>query len=138
MYTNNRDAYRQTFFSAWQKYQKNLPLEPVEKQIIDVILTHPEYQALLDKQQSHQQEFSIEENPYVHMSLHIALREQLRMNRPRGIKEIYTQLSASHENPHDAEHKMMACLAEMMWIAQQRGQVPTEEEYAEALKKLTE
>ena len=44
MYTNDRDAYRHAFYTAWQKYQKKLALEPLEKQLVEIILLHPEYQ----------------------------------------------------------------------------------------------
>ncbi len=89
MYTNNRDAYRQAFFTVWQKYQKKLPLDATEAQLVEVIALHPEFHALLENPAAYQQqEFELEENPFLHMSLHIALREQIRMNRPHGIATI--------------------------------------------------
>lgn len=135
MYTNNRDAYRQTFFMAWQKYQKKLPLEPIEAQLIDIILLHPEYQPLLDANTCQQQEFALEENPFFHMSLHLAIREQCHTNRPIGISPLYQQLTAKY-NAHEAEHQMMQCLAQFIYLAQQTGAMPNEEHYLEKLKLL--
>ena len=83
MFSNNRDAYRQAFFTVWQKYQKQLPLEPVERELAQIMIEHPEYHYLLEKPDSfQQQEFSLEENPFFHMSLHLAIRDQLRLRKP--------------------------------------------------------
>lgn len=137
MYSNNRDAYRQAFFTAWQKYQKKIPLEAVEAQLIDIILLHPEYHSLLDKNNINQTpEFALEENPFFHMSLHLAMREQLHTNRPAGMALIHQQLIAKYHHAHDVEHQMMACLSQMMWKAQQTGVAPNETEYLEKLRAL--
>jgi hypothetical protein len=134
MYTNNRDAYRQAFFTVWQKYQKKLPLDVVEQQLIEVILLHPEYHKLLVQSDLQNQEFALEENPFFHLSLHIAIREQIRMDRPAGIKSIYQQLLIRY--PDEAEHRMMECLAQIMWQAQQTGEAPSEAVFLERLKDL--
>jgi len=134
MYTNNRDAYRQAFFTVWQKYQKKLPLDATEAQLVEVIALHPEYHALLENPAAYQQqEFELEENPLLHMSLHIALREQIRTNRPAGIAAIYDQLLEKLIHAHDVDHHMMACLSQMIWKAQQTGEAPDESEYLRLL-----
>lgn len=134
MYTNNRDAYRQVFFTAWQKHQRKLPLETVEAQLLEVMLLHPEYHALLDKPAMYQaQEFSLEENPFFHMSLHVAVREQLRLDRPAGVRTAYQKLLLKFEHAHEVEHHMMGCLARAMHKAQESGQMPDEQEYLKSL-----
>lgn len=136
MYTNNRDAYRQAFFNAWQKHLKKLPLEPVEAQLIEMILMHPEYQPFLEIPQAYQaQEFTLEENPFVHMSLHLAVHEQIHIDRPMGVKEIYQSLVTKCNNDHDALHIMMQCLANIIWEAQQTGVIPDEAEYLLRLRR---
>lgn len=132
MYTNNRDAYRQLFFTTWQKYLKKSPLIGTERQLIDIILAHPQFQRLLDTQYQ-DQEFALEENPFLHMSLHLAIREQIATDRPSGVVKIYEALLQTGAAMHEVEHKMMQCLAEMMWQAQQTGMAGDEGEY---LKKL--
>jgi hypothetical protein len=137
MYTNNREAYRHTFFTVWQKHLKKLPLEAVEAQLLDVILQHPEYHRFLDKPESNpQQEFALEENPFFHMGLHLAVREQIHTNRPAGISLIQQQLKAKEKSPHDSEHLMMECLMKMMWKTQQTETMPSEEEYMTMLKSI--
>lgn len=136
MYTNDRNAYRQTFFITWEKHIKRLPLEPVEQQLLEVILQHPEYHAVLEnRKQFEQQEFEPEENPFFHMSLHLAIRDQINTNRPVGMTQIYKQLV----NQYDAlevEHKMMACLATTLWQAQRDNTLPDEQEYLGLLKNI--
>ena len=135
----SRDEIRQTYLSVWQKMQSGSVLEPMESVIADVIELHPEYQRLLDdKDQSLQREYTPEAgqtNPFLHMGMHIALREQTSANRPVGIREIHNKLS-NRLGVHDAEHAMMECLAEALWRAQRDNTVPDEAAYLECLKRL--
>jgi hypothetical protein len=136
MYTNDRNAYRQAFFTTWQKYKKNLALEAHEAQILEVILLHPEYQSVLENPQTfEQQEFAVEENPFLHLALHISVREQLQLNRPEGIKDIYQQLLAKYHDAHQVEHMMVECLGQVLWESQQGDGIPNEQDY---LTKLLE
>lgn len=134
MYTDNREAYRDVFFAVWQKHLKQLPLEPMEKQLIEVILLHPEYRTVLEDPATFQrQEFTPEENPFIHLSLHMTVREQIQLDRPIGVKQIY-QTWCEQQTAHDAEHKMMMCLAQLLWKAQETGQPPDEKDYLTALQ----
>lgn len=136
MYTDNRNAYRQLFFDVWTKHQKSLPLQPVEQQVLTVILSHPEYHALLESpKQFMSQEFSLEENPFFHMSLHIAIREQLTLDRPQGIQQAYQHLLTKFTNPHDTEHYMASVLANIMHTAQENGTPADEQTYLDELMK---
>jgi hypothetical protein len=136
MYTDDRNAYRNIFFTVWQKYLKKLPMENIEAQVLGIILIHPEYHTMLEDPQTFMsQEFALEENPFFHMSLHIALREQLQLDRPAGIKEILQTLSEKY-SPHDAEHMMTTVMAQVMFAAQQTGAAPDETEYLTKLREL--
>lgn len=135
MYTDNRQAYRQLFFNLWQKHKKQLPLEPLEVDLLSVILAHPEYHLLLEHEAT-EEEFAIEENPFFHMSLHLALAEQLRMDRPVGIKAIAEALQTKFPDTHAVQHAMMTCLAQLMWQGQQSGEMPSDDTYLTKLKEL--
>lgn len=136
MYTDDRNAYRKIFFDTWQKHLKKLPLETVEAQVLEVILAHTEYHALLENpKQFMSQEFLLEENPFFHMSLHIALREQLHFDKPTGIKQIRESLSQNH-SAHEAEHLMTTVMAQVMFAAQQSGNAPDEADYLDKLRQL--
>ncbi len=137
MYTDDRNAYRKMFFHVWQKHLKKLLLEPVEAQVLNVILAHPEYHAMLDDPNTFMsQEFELEENPFFHMSLHIAVREQLQLDRPAGIKHVYQALLQRYPSAGDAEHQMTTVLAQVLHQAQQTGQPPDENTYLIKLKGL--
>src|SRR5438093_552329 len=127
MYSNNRDAYRQAFYTAWQKHLNKSPLEPVEAQLVDIIQIHPQYHALLKKNDT-AREFDLEENPYFHMSLHLAIEEQIRINQPRGVGLIYQALVEKYQDKHQVLHLMMVCLSNLMWESQQIGSIPDENE----------
>lgn len=117
MYTNNRDAYRKFFYVAWQKYQKKLPLEPIEVQLVDLILWHPDYHQFLEHENDCNQEFTLEENPFFHMSLHLAIRDQIQTRNPSGIEQIYQELINKYGDAHFVEHKIMSCLQKILELS---------------------
>ena len=134
--TKERDDLRKIFFESWRKYKNTFPLEPLEAKIIDIILLHPEYHALLDNPDHFQQYDFDEGNPFLHLSLHLALHEQITTNRPKGIKAIYSTLYKKFNDKQKAEHAMMDCLAQILWNAQETGGMPDENTYLMHLKKL--
>ncbi len=135
----NRDEIRQVYIEVWQKMQQGTLLQAMESMIADVIQMHPEYQALLQQGEAAQSaEFSPESgrsNPFLHMGMHIALREQTSTNRPAGITALHHKLTQQH-GQHEAEHAMMECLGESLWRAQRNQTLPDERAYLECLKKL--
>lgn len=135
MYSNDREAYRQMFFTTWQKYLNKSPLAATESQLLDIILVHPQYHDLLDAQ-FQTQEFVLEENPFLHMSLHLAIREQISTDRPKGVREVYQRLLQTDLEIHEVEHEMMGCLAEIIWNTQQTGTPANEAEYLQKLLSL--
>jgi len=140
LYSQDRTQLRRFFFSVWRKHQAREPMEPLEGMIADVISQHPEYHALLgDEEATLDRDFqpeSGESNPFLHLSMHLAMREQLGTQRPAGIVGIYQNLVAITGSAHDAEHAMMDCLGEMLWQAQRDGNAPDEQRYLECLKKM--
>ncbi len=135
----SREEVRQIFLNVWQNMQQQRLLEPMEALIADVIDAHPEYHDLLgDSDEIAQQEFPPERgqtNPFLHMGMHIALREQAQSDRPAGIRQIHQNLIASR-GQHEAEHAMMECLGAVLWTAQRNNSLPDEAEYLDCLKKL--
>lgn len=138
MYTNEIQAYRSAFYNAWQKYKNHQPLEAFEYQLINVIEQHPEYHALLSQAPKETQSYTLEENPFFHLSLHLAILDQIKLNRPDGVKIIYDNLVKMLVDTHEVTHKMMACLAEVMWEAQKNGNTPDEDKYLQKLKEILE
>jgi Domain of unknown function (DUF1841) len=135
----NRDQMRRMYLEAWRKYSAKAPLEPLEAQLAAVIVEHPEYVTWLEAdEKALGAEFTPErgqQNPFLHMGLHLAIREQVATNRPAGIAEVHKKLSA-RLGVHDAEHAMLEPLAETLWEAQRQGRMPDEQAYLERLRKL--
>ncbi len=136
MFGNDRNQLRLMYKTAWDKYQQQQPLTPLETQIAEVIKEHPEYHNFVNQLE---QDFHPElgqANPFLHMGMHLGLREQLATNRPAGIIEVYQTLLVKTGSPHDAEHLMIDCLGEAMWLAQQNNTAPDEAKYLKCLKNL--
>ena len=135
----SRDEVRRIYLTVWQKMQQQQLLEPMEALIADVIGAHPEYHDLFgNADEIDEREFPPEQgetNPFLHMGMHIALREQAQNDRPPGIRQIHQRLSAS-KGQHEAEHAMMECLGAALWTAQRNNGLPDETEYLDCLKKL--
>ncbi|MCH9755918.1 MAG: DUF1841 family protein [Gammaproteobacteria bacterium] len=132
---------RPFFFDTWEKHKHAKPLTPLETQLLDVILAHPEYHAVLDNPSLAANRTYFAElgdaNPFLHMGLHLALREQISTNRPQGINNAYKTLSTRLKSPLEAEHQLMRCLEDCLWRAQQNNTMPDEAAYlAECLKLI--
>ena len=129
---------RQFFFDAWRKFQSKQPLTSLETQVAAVINSHPEYQALLSNSENSAKSFFPElgdENPFLHMGLHLALREQIASNRPEGIKTVYDKLCKKY-GELETEHRMMDCLAQALWQAQRNNAMPDEQKYLQHLQQV--
>jgi Domain of unknown function (DUF1841) len=135
----DRDSLRAAWHTAWQRHCERLPLDPLQAQIADVIALHPEYHTFISRDAAAAAEFTPDggqANPFLHMGLHLALREQLSTDRPTGIKSIYGRLATRATTPHDAEHQMIEVLATSLWEAQRAGRAPDEQHYLEQLRRL--
>jgi len=134
----SRDQLRQVYVDAWRKHQSKLPLTPLEAQIADVIVLHPEYQSLMVDEKNLDTDWTPEQgstNPFLHMGLHLAVREQIATDRPAGIRSIYQQLLLK-DDAHNVEHRVIDCLAETLWNAQRSGQSPNEQDYLDKIRLL--
>jgi len=133
-----RQDTRSFFFAVWQKMANNTPLLPLEAQIADVIQIHPEYHSVIsDPEKNLDQNYSIEKgqsNPFLHMGMHLAIREQVQTDRPSGIQSIFKMYVHQYQDEHVAEHHMFESLGEILWQAQQAGSAPNEQRYLELLK----
>ena len=137
IFGQDRDELRKMYADAWEKHNAPLPLSPLEAQIAQVISEHPEYHATVCGDL--QEDFAVEgaqTNPFLHMGLHLGIREQVATNRPTGIKVVFEKLTIRLGDAHVAEHRMIDCLAETLWAAQRDQRPPDEMHYLESLRKL--
>ena len=130
---NTREQLRRTYAEAWAKHLTHSLLTPLEALITDVIGAHPEYQGILANAEIaiafEQNAAGDAENPFLHMGLHLAVREQLSIDRPPGIRDLHGQLLAQYGDAHLAEHALMEALGEELYAAQRSGQAPDEKQY---------
>jgi hypothetical protein len=139
IFGQDRQELRQMYADAWRKAQDAEVLSPLEAQIAQVIEDHPEYQAALGDE-AREASFTPEAgktNPFLHMGLHLAVRDQVATDRPPGISNIFQQLVEKYSKAHEAEHRILDCLAETLWEAQNRQGPPDEQKYLERLREIT-
>lgn len=140
----DRRQHRLMFRDAWLKRVNGEKLTQLDKQIADVVEEHPEYHHLVETLNENDPIEMLDlsagqdtENPFLHMGLHLGLREQVGTDRPAGIRLITQALLKKFPGEgHRVEHMMMERLAESLWQAQRDGHAPDEETYLESLRRL--
>jgi hypothetical protein len=136
----SRSDFRNTYLQVWRKRKMGLLLEPLEAQIADVIAEHPEYADVLDDgERALEREYSPEDgqsNPFLHMALHLAIRDQVATDRPPGIRAAFDKLCRRRAKL-DVEHILAEQLAEMIWQSQRTGLPPDEQVYLRRIRRLT-
>ncbi|NOX76857.1 MAG: DUF1841 family protein [Gammaproteobacteria bacterium] len=140
MFGQDRDQLRQMYLDAWRKRRSGELLQPLEAMIAEVVGLHPEYHALLEKkEEALAKDFMPElgeSNPFMHMGMHIAIREQLATDRPAGIRAAHQALLGKFGDGHEADHQMMECLGRALWEAQQNNASPDEAQYLRCVQAL--
>jgi len=125
MFNPSRDQARDFLFTLWAKHRAGAALTPLESLALSVVLEHPEYHPVLeDREANLEREWRPEggqTNPFLHVSMHLAIEEQLSIDQPPGIRAAVTALERRTGSAHDARHAVMDCLAEMVWQSQRNG-----------------
>ena len=139
MFKPSREQARQLFFDTWRKYRQQETLSGIETIALEVILQHPEYHNILEDADYYRDKDYLPEigdiNPFLHMSMHVAIKEQLSIDQPTGICKRFSHLRMSLGNEHDASHHVMECLAEMLWHAQRNQTTPDASIYFDCLDR---
>ena len=143
MFNPSRDQARDFLFEAWRKFRATELLTAMESIAVEVISVHPEYHAMLDDRERYLEtyrdrdyppEFG-ETNPFLHVNMHVSIREQVSIDQPQGVKGYHVALSNKLGSALAAEHEMMDCLAEMLWHAQRHRTAPDAQIYLGCLGK---
>lgn len=139
LFNPSRDEVRQFFFEAWRKYGQSLELTPLEGMALQVMMIHPEYHAVLNAPERFMEQDYFPEmgetNPFLHMSLHLSILEQISINQPPGISTHYQALQQKHDDEHAAQHDVMDCLAETVWRAQRDRTPPDAAAYLQCMQQ---
>jgi hypothetical protein len=136
----SRDQLRQAYADAWRKHLTGAPVTALEAGIIDVIGAHPEYQTLVGDADAAKgfEPAPGGVNPFLHMGLHLAVREQVAIDRPPGVRDLHRRLQARYDELHRAEHVLMEALGEALSEAQRSGRPPDETRYLEIARRSLE
>jgi len=124
MFTPSRDQARNFLIETWRKRRGNEVLTPLEHIAADLIALHSEYHTLLEDPEAATRDFPPEAgqvNPFLHLSLHLAIEEQLSIDQPPGLRAAFEMAQARHGNRHDALHDVLECLGETIFNAQRNG-----------------
>ncbi|GAB4564008.1 MAG: DUF1841 family protein [Rhizobacter sp.] len=139
MFAPSQHDVRRFFCEAYRKRREGLPLTPMETVAADWIGEHPEYHAELgDVEAALAAVYDVEAgrtNPFLHLSMHLSISEQVSIDQPRGIKQAYELLAAKRGSAHEAHHEVMECLGEMMWESQRSGLPPDGHKYIDAVRR---
>ena len=140
LFNPSRDEVRQFFCTTWQKHTSGNVLTPLESLASQWMEQHPEFHAILsDSSGALEQEFTPEKgvtNPFLHLSMHLSISEQISIDQPPGIRQIANALSQKFDSEHEAQHLIMECLGQAMWQAQRNGGALDADGYLESLRKL--
>lgn len=137
MFNPSRDQVRQFFSQAWHKHRNDQVLTPLEAMALDWILEHPEYHADLESDTALDTDYTVEKgrtNPFLHLSMHLAIAEQLSIDQPPGIRAAYQSL-ASRLGAHEAAHTIMECLGQVVWESQRNGTPLNSDTYLELIRR---
>lgn len=136
MFNPSREDVRAFFAETWRKHQTRQVLTPLETMAAQWMREHPEYSD--DLATGGQRNYSVEAgatNPFLHLSMHLAIDEQVSIDQPAGIRDACLRLARKLDSMHAAHHAIMECLGEMLWTAQRAGAPPDGAAYVECVKK---
>lgn len=139
MFTPSRDQARRFLVGAWAKYRASRPLSGLEQKAVAIIALHPEYHAVVEDAERHlARDYGPEGgelNPFLHLSLHLAVAEQLGIDQPPGIRAEFERLRAARGDEHAALHDVLECLGETLWQAQRLRAAPDAAVYLGCLRR---
>jgi hypothetical protein len=139
MFAPTREEARRFLTDAWMKHRAGQPLEGLERAVCGIVALHPEYHALLeDPARNIERDWTPESgqaNPFLHLSLHLAVAEQLAIDQPPGIRAEFERLRALKTDEHAALHALLECLGEVIWQSQRLGVPPDAKLYLDCLAR---
>ena len=139
MFAPTQQDVREFFCATQQKLRDQEPLTPLEALAADWIAEHPEYAAdLADVEVARTASYPVEggrTNPFLHLSMHLSISEQVSIDQPHGIKQAFELLSRRLGSAHAAQHEVMECLGEMVWESQRSGRPPDGERYIACVRR---
>ncbi len=139
MFAPSQHDVRRFFCEVLRKQRERLPLAPMEATAAPWVDAHPEYHdELADPEAAVAASYTVEDgrtNPFLHLSMHLSISEQVAIDQPTGIRQAFELLAAKLGSAHEAQHQMMECLGEMIWASQRSGLPPDGHAYLEGVRR---
>ncbi|MFM7534114.1 MAG: DUF1841 family protein [Rubrivivax sp.] len=139
MFQPSQRDVRRFFCEAARRQREGLPLDPMQAQAASWIDEHPEYAGdLADLEAALAAVYDVESgrtNPFLHLSMHLSIAEQVSIDQPTGIRQAVQLLAAQRGSLHEAHHEVMECLGRMIWESQRSGRPPDGQAYLEAVRQ---
>ncbi|WP_050476921.1 DUF1841 family protein [Herbaspirillum rhizosphaerae] len=139
MFNPSQHDVRRFFCEAFRKHRENQILTPLEAIARDWIIQHPEYDdQLIDVERALEADYSVEQgqtNPFLHLSMHLSISEQISIDQPPGIRKAFQALAQRKGSEHEAQHEIMECLGEVIWNSQRSGLPPDSAAYIESIRR---
>ena len=139
MFQPSQNDVRRFFCAAYSRSRAGLPLDPMQTLAARWVDEHPEYHAdLADETAALAAVYTVEEgrtNPFLHLSMHLTIEEQLAIDQPSGIRQAVELLAARRNSLHAAHHEVMECLGDMIWASQKNGRPPDGQAYLENVRR---
>ncbi len=136
LFNPSRNEVRSFFIEAWSKARQGLPATPLETIAGSWAEQHPEYHKDLEDSGAQSTEYTPEKgvtNPFLHLSMHLSISEQISIDQPPGIADAARRLSVKLGSEHEAQHVIMECLGEMLWTAQRHELPPDGAAYIDCI-----
>lgn len=139
MFNPSRQEVRQFFCETYRKHREQAVLTPLEAIARDWIAQHPDYALQLEQlDDALAADYAVEQgraNPFLHLSMHLSISEQVSVDQPPGIRAAFESLAQRLGSEHDAHHRIMECLGEMLWTSQRSGLPPDGAAYVECVRR---
>ena len=139
MFAPSQNDVRTFFCEAWRKHRAGEPLSAMDTLAAQWTERHPEYHAdLADLEAALAAVYTVDAgrtNPFLHLSMHLSISEQVSIDQPRGIRQAVELLAAKRGDLHAAQHEVMDCLGEMLWASQRSGQPPDPHAYLDRVRR---
>ena len=139
MFAPSQHDVRRFFCAVAAKCAARAPLTPLEDLAARWIAEHPEYDGdLADLDAALARRYHVEDgrtNPFLHLSMHVSISEQVSIDQPQGIRQAIELLAARLGSVHEAQHAAMDCLGEMLWASQRSGLPPDGQAYLDCVRR---
>jgi hypothetical protein len=139
MFNPSQADVRRFFCGVYAKSQSGQAMEAIEQLASQWMAEHPEYHsAFADVDHALAtmgQASEGQDNPFLHLSMHLSISEQCSIDQPPGIRQAVELLTARRGDLHEAHHEVMECLGRMIWESQRAGRPPDGQAYIEHVRQ---